>query len=436
MRLSTSLRLNAQKGLVTPYDPTLTLSLQFATRQAYVSDFGPLPTFTNATTTARTYVGSDGLLKTAAINVPRIEFDPVTRQCLGLLIEEQRQSLMPWSEDLTQATWTKVNVTATANQTVAPDGNSSADLVAETTVSGQHYINQQAVSITSGTTYTYSVFLKKGTGATAPDWVSILMFTGFGTKNIAFNVSTGAFGASAGGLTGTAKQYPSGWWRISVSAAAISTGVLGGVYICLTNNVNTASAPAYTGQTTSDIFIWGAQFEAGSFASSYIPTVGTVPLVRSADVCSITGAAFTGFYNQTEGAMVFKGIKQALQPTVTPSYLTVDDATAGNRIILFGGGAESGNVNAGGVAQANMGGVTQVAANTLFGISTRYKVNDFAFSLNGGAVSTDILGTVPTVTQMSIGNRLTLNFMGGHIYSIQYFNAIKTNAQLQALSTP
>ncbi len=134
--------------------------------------------------------------------------------------------------------------------------------------------------------------------------------------------------------------------------------------------------------------------------------------------------------------MVFKGIKQALQPPVTPSYLTVDDATAGNRIILFGGGAESMYVTAGGSTTVTLGGVTQVAANTLFGISTRYKVNDFAFSLNGGAASTDILGTVPTVTQMQIGNRLNASFMGGHIYSIQYFNAIKTNAQLQALSTP
>lgn len=416
-------------------DPALTLDLQFALDAVYFSRRGPTPAFTRAS--SGRFVGPTGLIQVASTNVPRIEFDPITRQCLGLLIEESRQSLMPWSEDATQATWQKLNVTATSNQTVAPDGNSSADLVAETIVSGQHYINQQSVSITSGTTYTYSAFLKKGTGATAPDWICLLMFSGgFGSKNIAFNVSTGVFGTSAGGLTGTAKQYPNGWWRVSVSAAAIATNSFGGVYISFTNNANTTSSPTYTGQTTSDIFVWGAQFEAGSFASSYIPTVGTAPLVRSADVCSITGAAFTGFYNQTEGAMVFKGIKQALQPTVTPSYLTVDDATAGNRIILYGGTAEACNVNAGGVAQANIGGVTQVAANTLFGISTRYKVNDFAFSLNGAAASTDTLGTVPTVTQMSIGNRLNASFIGGHIYTIQYFNAIKTNAQLQTLSTP
>lgn len=437
MRLSTSLRLNAQKGLVTPYDPTLTLSLQFATRQAYVSDFGPLPTFTNATTTARTFVGSDGLLKTAAINVPRIEFDSVTRQCLGLLIEEQRQNLMPWSEDLTQATWTRVNVTAIANQTVAPDGNSSADLVAETTVSGQHLINQQSVSITSGTIYTYSVFLKKGAGATAPDWVCLLMFSaGFGSKNIAFNVSTGAFGSSAGGLTGTAKQYPNGWWRVSVSAAAIATNSFGGVYISFTNNANTASSPTYTGQTTSDIFIWGAQFEAGSFASSYIPTT-TTSLVRSADVCSITGAAFTGFYNQTEGAMVFKGSRIGLQPSPVPGYIQIDDGTANERILLYNSGvSEDYLVTDNGLTSANLSTGATVPNNTLFGMAARYKNSDFAVSRSGASSATVASGSVPTVTAFRIGNRNTSGFHNGHIHTIQYFNAIKTNAQLQALSTP
>jgi len=37
---------------------------------------------------------------------------------------------------------------------------------------------------------------------------------------------------------------------------------------------------------------------------------------------------------------------------------------------------------------------------------------------------------------MLMGNRVSSNFMGGWIQSIQYYNTIKTNAQLQALSTP
>lgn len=437
MRLSTSLRLNAQKGLVTPYDPTLTLSLQFAARQAYVSDFGPLPTFTNASTT-RTYVGSDGLLKTAATNVPRIEFDPITRQCLGLLIEEQRANLFTWSEDATQTSWFKSGTTASANQTVAPDGATTADLVAETTANAQHFIRiANGVAVTDTTTYTGSVFLKKGTGSTAPDWVVIQSAWANFSKSFAFNLTTGAVGATFGSPSYTIKQYPNGWWRVSFTAAAVGTNNNGYLLLFFSNNTNVAVGPTYTGQTTSDIFVWGAQFEAGSFASSYIPTVATAPLTRSADVCSITGAAFTGFYNQTEGAMVFKGSRIGLQPSPVPGYIQIDDGTVSERILLYNSaGSEDYLVTDNGLISANLSAGASFPNNTLFGLSARYKVNDFAVSRSGASPVTIASGSVPTTTAFRIGNRNTAGFHNGHIHTIQYFNAIKTNAQLQALSTP
>lgn len=415
-------------------DHSLVLDLQFQRDGAYSARRGPLPTFTRAS--VGYCVNSAGLLVPAAINEARIDYDPTTLASRGLLLEEQRTNLATWSEDLTNAEWSKINTTASGNATVAPDGNTTADAVAETTANGQHYVNQTAVSITSGSTYTYSVFVKKGSGATAPSWISFLMFSaGFGAKNVAFNVDTGAFGASAGSFTYSSAQYINGWWRVAITAAATATGVFGGVYVAFTNNANTASSPTYVGQTTSDIFVWGAQFEAGAFATSYIPTTSAA-VVRSADVCSITGAAFTGFYNQTEGTLAFRGVKQALQPAATPSYLGVDDGTAGNRIIIFGGSSESAFVTTGGVLEAPLGGAAPVAALTSFAIAVRYKANDFAFCLNGGTVSTDTAGTVPTVTQMLLGNRLGSSFMGGWIQSVQYYDRIKTNAQLQTLSTP
>lgn len=415
-------------------DPTLVLDLQFARDQAYVSRRGPLPTFTRASAAWR--VNSAGLIVPAAINEARIDYHPTTLACLGLPIEEQRTNRIARSEDITVAPWSSGASLPVANQATSPDGSATADSVSETAVNAQHYILNQC-SVTIGTVYTASIFVKKGFGATAPDWVVFgFSAAGFGTARAAFNVQTGSFGKSTGITSTSVVQYPNDWWRITVTATALATSASGGLLLNFSQNANISTAiPGYTGQTTSNVFVWGAQFEAGSFATSYTPTT-TISVVRSADACSIIGSAFTSFYNQSEGTLVFRGIKQALQSTVTPSYLGVDDATAGNRIILYGGSAESGNVNVSGVAQASFGGVTQAAALTSFAIAMRYKANDFAFCLNGGAVSTDTSGTVPTVTQMLVGNRLGFSFMGGWIQSVQYYNRIKSNAQLQALSTP
>ena len=435
MRLSTSLRLNAQKGLVTPYDPALTLDLQFAARQAYVANIGPLPTFTNSSTT-RTFVGSDGLIQTAATNVPRIDFDPVTRLCRGLLIEEQRSNLCIHSENVPAANWGKSNISVTADQTTAPTGVVSADLVAETAVSGFHSVTLPSGSVSSGTAYSVSVFLKKGSGSTAPNWVILALGSQFPSSSVAFNVSTGAFGSFSGtSFTYTVKQYPNGWWRVELVATATGTGSSQPLSIIFSNNANTASAPSYLGQTTSDVFVWGAQFEAGFFATSYIPTTTTVPLTRSADVCSITGAAFTGFYNQTEGTVVVKFRRPSL--AVSSTTLSIDDNTANERLVnLFSSGTERFSIVDSGGTTNNLDQGFTTAVGSPVGHACRMKLNDYAFSCNGLVPVTNATQTMPTVTQMTLGYRQGGNYLNGWIQAIQYYNTIKTNAQLQALSTP
>jgi hypothetical protein len=419
-------------------DPALTLDMQFALDASYFSRLGPLPTFTNASTT-RTFVGSDGLIKIAASNVPRIDFDPVTRLCRGLLIEEQRQNVCIWSEDTTQAAWVKTAVTAAANTATAPDGNSSADTLAETIANSQHYIAIPLATITSGTTYTFSCFVKKGSGATAPDWILFSFpFSNFGSRSVAFNVSTGAFGSSLGGtsLAFSVFQFQNGWFRVSLTTAATAGGSPNPAFISFTNNTNTATAPTYTGQTTSDVFIWGAQFEAGAFATSYIPTT-TGALTRSADVCSITGAAFTGFYNQTEGSVAIKLVKMATYAN-NPSYLTIDDNSANNRFSFIhniSGPNEQFSLTTIGATQAAFT-TTTLSPLTVGGYAGRYKLNDVAWCASGGAVATDVTANMPTVIQMNIGNRQSGGTMSGWIQAIQYYTNAKTNAQLQALSTP
>lgn len=421
-RRSLALRHSIQAGS----NRTLVLNLQFARDQAYVARRGPVPTFTRAS--QAWCINSAGLIVPAAINVPRIDYDPTTLGCLGLAIEEQRTNLCPRSEEFSDASWFKFNATVSANAGVAPDGATTADLVYPSStgaLTGQCY-RAIASGIASGNSVTVSCFVK----AAGKTFAYVAPIQNSFSPAAYFNLSTGTVTNVAVGLTASMQQFPGGWWRIVATSTAAA-----GPYYAVVGSTDAAGSGTNTASGTNGILVWGFDVEVGASVTSYIPTTSAA-VVRSADVCSITGGAFSGFYNQTEGTLVFRGIKAALQPTATPSYLGVDDATAGNRIITYGGTGETAQVNAGGVNQATLGGVTQAASLTSFAIALRYKANDFAFCVNGGTVGTDVSGTVPTVTQMLLGNRLSSAYMGGWIQSVQYYNRTKTNAQLQSLSTP
>ena len=421
-------------AILTPPKPTsLRLDLQFAADQSYVSRRGPLPTFSR--TTAGTFVGSNGLIQSAAIDVPRIDFDPATLACRGLLIEEGRTNLAIWSEKPSNAQWFKSQVTVAVNQGISPYGTLDADLISETTANTQHFYTSTAVNVTTGTTYTASVFIKKGTGATAPDWISLSTAWSNYTRACAFNVTTGATASISPLLTVYVEQYPSGWWRVSLTTASTVTNSQGQILFGFTNNTAVPIIPIYVGSVTSDIFVWGAQFEAGAFATSYIPTTAGTGS-RTADLCSITGAAFTGFWNASEGTLVVKAELASVGPLLQ-GYAFISDGTISNRIALrhTNTPVEQYFVNSSGTNVANIN-LPGVAANTNIGFAVRYKLNDFAASLSGGSVSTDTSGLVPTVSQIEIGNELGNWQLNGWIQAIQYYNVIKTNAQLQALSLP
>lgn len=411
-------------------DPSLVLDLQFQRDAAFVSRRGPLPTFTRAS--QAWYVNSSGIIVPAAINEPRIDYDPTTLACLGLLLEESRTNLCIHSENLSAANWGKSNVSVTTDSSTAPTGLLTADLLAETAVSGFHTISIPSVTPAAGTTYSISAFFKKGPGATAPDWLILGLSNQFPASVVAFNVTTGAFGAVTGSsFTYRAIAYPNGWWRVVIVVTASGSSVTPPLTVYFSNNANTVSAPSYLGQTTSNVLVWGAQVEAGAFPTSYIPT-GAAAVVRSADVCSITGTDFTSFWNQTEGTIV---LGYDRNHTADVTVQATDDGTVNERLInAFASGAERQGVVDG--ATVNNLDRTGGSVNTLIKHAGRYKNLDFAFSANGSAVTTSVAQTVPTVTQMTLGSRLGAAFLCGHIRFLQVYSRTKTNAQLQTLSTP
>jgi len=387
--------------------------------------FADLITFTRSTT--GTFVGVDSLLQTAAINAPRFDYDPVTAAPLGLLIEEQRVNLVLYSEQFDNAAWTKSLSSVAANATPSPDGTTNADRITADGSSNPHTV-QQNVTYTAAA-HTLTVYAKRDTnnfvqlrfGATA-----VSAGTGFAN----FDLNAGTVGTIGAGLSAASiTPAGNGWYRCTITATTFAATSNLGFYI-----VTSATAVSSEVNTlTTSVFLYGAQLEAGSFATSYIPTVAST-VTRAADIAVMTGTNFSSWYNQNEGTMV---ASWATTSVVVPNALGVfgvSDATANGRAqIRRSNTANDANfiVVNGGVVQYNG---TITASSGINTSALAYKVNDFIGANNGTLGAADTSGTLPTPTQAEIGFGQGLTYLNGHIRTFTFYPSRLSNAQLQALS--
>ena len=250
-------------------------------RPTTITDSGG--SFTRSTTA--TYFDADGVLQTAAINVPRIGYDPSTHAHTGLILEGAATNLLRYSEQFDNAVNGNWQGSITPNVTTAPDGMATADKFVENSTTNSHSTNY-SIAVTSGVTYAFSAFVKAAERTKAI---------------IALGVNNGAFAGAAvvvdltlGTVSigyGTPVSYGvtscgSGWYRVYVCATAIAT-VSGVPYVGAYT-----TAENYAGNGTSGIYVWGAQLEVGSTATSYIPTVAA-QVTRAADVITGSGLIYT-----------------------------------------------------------------------------------------------------------------------------------------------
>jgi hypothetical protein len=377
-------------------------------------------TFTRTTGASNpaTYTNNTGVIVNATNNQPRFDYDPVTFVCKGLLIEEAKTNLLTYSAQFENVAWTYTNATVSANQIVAPDGLTTADKISESAATGSHFVaSSAAFSATSGTTYTQSVYAKAGSVSV----LQLIFASGpWGTNAYAnYDLANGVLGTVGSSATATITSVGNDWYRLTLTAAATASTTGAGCIPAFCNNSTTGGrASSYAGNTASNVYIWGAQLEAGAFATSYIPTT-TAALTRNADVATMTGTNFSDWWQAGLGGATV----QALPSTVSGirPLIQFDDGTA-NEIIALRGNTTNPELYIvdGGAPQAQIDAGT-IAANTAYSLTGWWATNDCKARKDSGVVVTDTTASIPTVTQARLGSDGT-NYLNGTLATIDYYN--------------
>lgn len=394
-----ALRLGLGLGGVSSSALAAAPSLDFTT-----GTLDPRITFSRAS--SGTYFDASGVLQLASTNSARFDHDPVTLAAKGLLIEEARTNLFPYSTNI-NANWSANNDASVDAYAAAPDGTTTATRVLDNSAGGTGGVGHTRNVTITNTRHCFSFFAK----SEQLSWVC-MQITGFTSATLAgvayFDLQNGVVGAT-NQIEATIQNCGNGWYRC-VGYVVPDAGDLSGNFNILCADTNNDYVVDRDG--TSSVLIWGAQLEAGSFPTSYIPTAGST-VTRAADGASMTGTNFSSWY-ATDNTIVVEASSPA---SGTRIIWQADDGTANNRATLYTSGTSLKlDIVTGGVSQASLT-LGTIFANTAFKAAFALKTNDVAASLNGAAQVTDASVTLPTVDRCRFGSDTTGNQLCEHIKS-------------------
>ena len=359
------------------------------------------------------------VLMTAPAGVARFDCDPITRNSLGLLIEESRTNLLTYSSDFTA--WSGGvfgGLVITPAQNIAPDGNLTASLFSSSASSTAGTLVRKVTTTAINTAYTASCYFKQGS---ARYGLIRLIFVNTG-GDCYFDLQSGVVSSQSAGITSaTITPVGNGWYKCVATGTTQAT---------ITNNLLdvglSTSSGAFTAVSGSSVFTWGAQLEAGAFATSYIPTVAST-VTRAADSASMTGTNFSSWYNQAQGTYYLEA--EVARINANSIYWLYGGVT-NIRYIMTGGnsltiGMYDGISNPFSTIDLNAG-----ATNKLI---SAYTNTTNSITANGKAPYSASFLTASQATQIIItGNGSALN---GHIRKLSYYPITLSSSNLVALTS-
>ncbi len=404
---------------------------------------------TRATTATR--VNASGLIESVASGVPRLDYytSGGTAGCPALLVEPAATNGAPDVRHLKgpglAAASGGPTITTGSTDFLAPDGTSgSITKYVGGAASGQvhnAFYTGFTPTISAAGAYTFSLFVKAG--ATNPLNFCALQFTqyagGSGTVTSYFSLASGTALTSGASI----QNYGNGWYRLISPPYTIAAGdLVGNVVFNLAEGNNDLVWPT-SGALNLTVYAWGAQIEAGSVATSYIPTT-TAAVTRNADVINLSGAV-SGCIGQTEGTVYWEGYFGNAQGALAQDGFQIGNNA--NNYIYFG--VNSGRpyfrlranaINA--VTISPIGNVIQ--NNQKIKIAIAYKSGNSALFVNGtqiGSTDTASFTFSSSLSAIEIGSSLSLSSSEGFSNSpkkpesFTFYTTRLTDTQLAALTT-
>jgi hypothetical protein len=348
-----------------------------------------------------------------------------TAGCPALLVEPSAVNSVLQSEAWNVSPWAATSgsqgATVSGNVTTSPDGTTNADKLIEAAVTGNHFCLQN-FTLTSGTTYTASFFVKASERTRGR-----LRMSGSGVYwDMDFNLTSGTV---TGGTNPFIQNFGNGWYRIGATFTA--TQASNNFILFLYDASGNVS---YTGDGTSGLFVFGAQVEVGSVATSYIPTT-TGSITRNADVISLSGAV-SGCIGQTEGTIYAEVVLSRVNAN---PLITISDGSDTNRIqIAFA--SPTSLVAIIRIATVNVNYTVTIptipATGGVYKMALGYKTDDYCFALNGTAYANATSRGVPACNKIGLGTSATDGtFLNDRIRAAALYTTRLTDSELAALTT-
>jgi hypothetical protein len=349
------------------------------------------------------------------LNIPRLDYS--NGSCPSLLVEPQRTNIVTYSEQLDNSNWVKGDATISANSAIAPNGTNTADKFIANSNNAAHFFYQP---VPTGSC-SFSIYAKAAEETVFSMWLNDF------SKNAVFDLSAGTVvlsNVSSANIT----DVGNGWYRCEAydTTSTSFVGVFG------------RNAAAYIGNGVNGMFFWGAQAEAASYTTSYIPTTSAA-VTRNADAISKTG--ISSLIGQTQGTLfidiVFKNPLTSINRfmSITEAGWQADGSI---RIEMNTSELTVDIVNNG----SSIGAITYLGTftpNTRYKIAVAYKQNDCQMYFNGiNAGSDTSTGVMPTCFQLylnALGGGFNAPYEASNINSAALWKTRLTNAQLAQLTT-